>query len=93
MANHDMDREERDILDRFERGKLYPAPDADREMEDAREAAHSTFKKTRRINLRVTERDYMLVHARAREEGIPYQTLLSSIIHKYVSGQLSENSG
>ena len=93
MANHDMDREERDNLDRFERGELYPAPDADREMEDAREAAHSTFKKTRRINLRVTERDYMLVHARAREEGIPYQTLLSSIIHKYVSGQLSENSG
>lgn len=68
MTNHDMDREERDILDRFERGELYPAPDADREMEDAREAAHSTFKKTRRINLRVTERDYMLVHARAREE-------------------------
>ena len=93
MTNHDMDREERDILDRFERGELYPAPDADREMEDAREAVHSTFKKTRRINLRVTERDYMLVHARAREEGIPYQTLLSSIIHKYVSGQLSENSG
>ena len=93
MTNHAMDREERDILNRFERGELYPAPDADREMGDAREAAHSTFKKTRRINLRVTERDYMLVHARAREEGIPYQTLLSSIIHKYVSGQLSENSG
>lgn len=93
MANHDMAAEERDILDRFERGELHPVPDADREIEDAREAAHSTFKKTRRINLRVTERDYMLIHARAREEGIPFQTLLSSIVHKYVSGRLSENSG
>lgn len=93
MANHDMAAEERDILDRFERGELHPVPDADREIEDARETAHSTFKKTRRINLRVTERDYMLIHARAREEGIPFQTLLSSIVHKYVSGRLSENSG
>ncbi len=92
MTHHDMDTEERDILDRFERGELRTAPGADREMEDAREAAHNTFKKTRRVNLRVTERDYMLVRARAREEGIPYQTLLSSIIHKYVSGRLSENS-
>ncbi len=91
MTNHAMDAEERDILDRFERGELRPAPDADQEMEEARVAAHNTFKKTRRINLRVTERDYMLVRARAREEGIPYQTLLSSVIHKYVSGRLSEN--
>ena len=93
MTSHDVDAEERDILDRFGRGELRPAPDADREMEDAREAARGAFKKTRRVNLRVTERDYMLVHARAREEGIPCQTLLSNIIHKYVSGQLSENSG
>ena len=92
MTHHDMDAEERDILDHFERGELRTAPGAAREMEDAREAARSTFKKTRRVNLRVTERDYMLVRARAREEGIPYQTLLSSIIHKYVSGRLSENS-
>ena len=93
MTNHDLNAEEQDILDRFERDELRPAPDAAREMEDAREAARNTFKKTRRVNLRVTERDYMLVHARAREEGIPYQTLLSSIIHKYVSGRLSENRG
>ena len=71
MTNHDMDAEERNTLDRFERGELRPAPDADRKMEDARTAAHSTFKKTRPINLRVTERDCMLVRVRAREEGMP----------------------
>ena len=47
VTHHDMDAEERDILDSFERGELRPAPDADREMEEAREAAHNTFKKTR----------------------------------------------
>ena len=56
----------------------------------AREAARNTFNKTRRVNLRVTERDFMLAHSRAREEGVPYQTLLSSVIHKYLSGRLTE---
>ena len=88
--NAKLSAEERDILDRFERGELRPAPDAESEVEAARQAARNTFNKTRRVNLRVTERDYMLVHAQAREEGIPYQTLLSSVIHKYLSGRLAE---
>ena len=78
--------EEREILERFERGELAPASEAQREMETARRAARNTFNKTRRVNLRVTERDFNLAHARALEEGIPYQTLLSSVIHKYLSG-------
>lgn len=49
-----------------------------------------TTNKTKRVNLRVTERDFNLAHSRAREEGIPYQTLLSSAIHKYLSGRLTE---
>ena len=83
--------EEREILEHFERGELTPASGAQREMEAARQAARNTFNKTRRVNLRITERDFNLAHARAREEGIPYQTLLSSIIHKYLSGRLTEN--
>ena len=88
--NETMDAEERDILSRFEMGELRPSPDAAREITAAQEAARNTFNKTRRVNLRVTERDYMLAHTRAREEGIPYQTLLSSVIHKYLSGRLAE---
>ena len=68
------------------------APGAEREVEAARQAARNTFNKTRRVNLRVTERDFSLAHSRAREEGIPYQTLLSSVIHKYLSGRLTEKS-
>ena len=56
-------------------------------MAIAPQAARNTFKETRRVNLRVTERDYKQAHARAREEGIPYQTLPSSVIHKYLSGR------
>ena len=91
MTMDKLDDEERDILERFERDELRPAADAAAEMESAREAARNTFAKTRRVNLRVSERDYLLVHARAREEGIPYQTLLSSVIHKYLSGRLTES--
>ena len=60
-------------------------------FETAQHAARDTFNKTRRVNLRVTELAFNLAHARAREEGIPYQTLLSSVIHKYLSGRLTEN--
>ena len=82
--------EEREILDLFERGELQPVADVERELEAARQAARNTFNKTRRVNLRVTERDFERAHFRAREEGIPYQTLLSSVIHKYLSGRLVE---
>ena len=88
--NDRLSAEERDILDQCERGDLRSAPDIDREVEVARLAARNTFNKTKRVNLRVTERDFSLAHARAREEGIPYQTLLASVIHKYLSGRLTE---
>ena len=90
MVNDPMSVEERDILDRFEPGELRSTPDAEREMGIARQSARNTFNKTRRVNLRETERDFNLAHSRAREEGIPYQTLLSSVIHKYLSGRLTE---
>ena len=90
MMDDKMSVEERDILERFERGELRSAPGAERELKAARQAARDTFNKTKRVNLRVTERDFNLAHARAREEGIPYQTLLSSVIHKYLSGRLTE---
>ena len=85
-----LNTEEREILEKFERGKLRRVAGVEEEMTTARDVARTTFRKTRRVNLRVTERDFDLAHARAREEGIPYQTLLSSVIHKYLSGRLTE---
>ena len=90
IVSKELSAEERDVLERFERDELRSAADAEHEAELARQAARNTFNKTKRVNLRVTERDFNLAHARAREEGIPYQTLLSSVIHKYLSGRLTE---
>ena len=53
-------------------------------------AAANTFRKDKRINIRISSRDLMAVQSRALEEGIPYQTLVSSIIHKYISGSLKD---
>ena len=85
-----LDAEEREILEKFERGELRRAADADHHVATAPETARNTFRKTRRVNLRVTEHVFNLAQERAREEGIPYQTLLSSVIHKYLSGRLTE---
>ena len=87
-----LNTDEQEILEQFERGELRRVDAVEGEMETARQAARNTFNKTRRVNLRVTERDFNLAHARAREEGIPYQTLLSSVIHKYLSGRLTERT-
>ena len=56
--NEPMNAEEREILERFKRGELRSAPDAESEIEVARQAARNTFNKTRRANSRVTERDF-----------------------------------
>ena len=85
LRKYAMTAEEQDILDRFQRDELRSATNAEQEIK----AARNTFNKTKRVILRVTERDFNLAHSRALEEGIPYQTLLSSVIHKYLSGRLT----
>ncbi len=85
-----LDTEEQEILDAFKQGKLKSVPDVQEEIEIARKAARNTFNKTKRVNLRLTERDFELAHVKALKEGLPYQTLLSSIIHKYLTEQLIE---
>ena len=62
-----MNDDEREILEKFERADLLSSATAAKEMETARQAARNTFNKTRRVNLRVTERDFNLAHSRARE--------------------------
>jgi predicted DNA binding CopG/RHH family protein len=54
--------------------------------------AEATFRKDRRINIRISGKDLIAIQKRALEEGIPYQTLISSLLHKYVSGRLIERS-
>ncbi len=90
QMENDLSNEERELLELADRGELVRVPNVEQEIEYARRAARNTLNKTKRVNLRMTERDFRLAHARANEEGIPYQTLLSSVIHKYLSGRMTE---
>ncbi|MBX3011683.1 MAG: hypothetical protein KF832_09240 [Caldilineaceae bacterium] len=89
---YQLDDSEQEILDAFEHNELQPTPDAAKQIETAKIAARNTTLKTHRVNLRLTERDFYLAHVKANEEGLPYQTLLASIIHKYLTGRLVERS-
>ena len=54
--------------------------------------ADATLRKDKRVNIRMTERDLDHLQKRALEEGLPYQTLISSILHKYINGRLTEKT-
>ena len=87
MKKYKLDKEEQEILDAFESGKLESnlTPHRKKFIKDS---AAQTFKKDKRINIRISGRDLTAIQKRAVEEGIPYQTLVASILHKYVSGSL-----
>jgi predicted DNA binding CopG/RHH family protein len=82
-----LDHEEQEILESFEAGTLRSvASAAVRSRLEA--SARSTASKDQRINIRLSSEDLGALHARALQEGIPYQTLISSVLHKYVCGRL-----
>ena len=86
-------REEREILEAFEKGELKRSENAEELIAQHRAVAEATFKKDVRINIRLSSRDLRALQSRALQEGIPYQTLVSSVLHKYVDGRLVEKSG
>lgn len=85
-----LDEEEKDILESYERGEWKPIKNTKAEIKKLREYARNTLQKDKRINIRMASRDLDQVRVIAAQEGIPYQTLISSIIHKYVSGYFIE---
>lgn len=82
---YELDPEEEEILKAFEEGKLVRVKNFEQAKKDAIEAAKNTINKNRNINLRLTERDLSKLKAKAAEEGMPYQTLAASILHKYTN--------
>ena len=82
--------EEKKILESYERGEWRSVKDLKGEVQTLRTAARNTMQKDKRINIRMSSRDLNQVQVIAAQEGIPYQTLISSIIHKYVSGSLTD---
>ncbi len=77
--------EEKEILEAFEKGDLVSAKNAAQIKKELVAAAQNTLNKTKNINLRLSEKDVQKAKAKAAEDGIPYQTLLSSVIHRFVN--------
>jgi predicted DNA binding CopG/RHH family protein len=78
----DLDEEERALYEAVENGEFIPVANQEEEKAKAMAAARATLNKTRNINIRLSERDLYKLKAKAIEEGIPYQTLAASILHK-----------
>lgn len=86
-----LDQEERELLEAFRAGKLKQAPNAADTQKRHQEYAEAMSRKDARINIRLSARDIRGLQKKALAEGIPYQTLVASIIHKYVEGRLHED--
>jgi len=82
--------EEQEILDSFERGEWIPVKDLSKRKRELIRYARNTLKKDKRLNIRISERDLNELQKKAVSEGLPYQTFVSSIIHKFVNGKLVE---
>ena len=85
-----LDAQEKALLESFERGEWRSVPKRSKEATRYRRYARATFKKEKRVNIRISGKDLEAIQKRALEEGIPYQTLIASILHKYVYGRLIE---
>jgi predicted DNA binding CopG/RHH family protein len=83
------DEEEREIVEGLRSGDFVSAKDLPARKKVLKQAADNTLKR-KPVTLRLLEDDISLLKVRALEDGLPYQTLLSSIIHKYVTGRLKE---
>lgn len=86
-----LNKEEKDILESYENDEWVSVANAD-EISKYQATAKATFKKDKRVNIRMSGMDLELIQERALMEGIPYQTLMSSILHKYVNGRLVEKT-
>jgi predicted DNA binding CopG/RHH family protein len=83
-------KEEADLVASIERGEWRGSRQLARAKKDLEAAARATVRKDRRVNIRMTSRDLAHFQKAAIEEGLPYQTLIASILHKYITGRLVE---
>ncbi len=89
-SKRNLTTEEKDILESFESGDWESVDNKEQEIRKYQQFAETTHTKDKRINIRISSKNLDAIQKKALEEGIPYQTLISSILHKYVNGRLVE---
>lgn len=86
-----LNQEEQEVVEAYESGKVKRSRNAAQTQQRHQEYAEAMFRKDARINIRLTSKDLRGLQKRALAEGIPYQTLIASVLHKYVEGRLREH--
>ena len=87
-----LDSEENELIESIRRDEWEEAKDVRKIKKQALEYAEATAKKDKRMNIRISERDLRNLKRKALEEGIPYQTMVSMVLDKYLTGRFSEQS-
>ena len=90
QCDDSLDEEEQEILTAYEAGKTTRVANTVTLLARHREYAEATFRKDARLNIRISSKDLRGLQKRALADGIPYQTLVASVLHQYVEGRLSE---
>jgi len=84
-----IDSDELQVLSAYDRGKLKSVA-TKAELAKFKAAGRATAIKDRRVNIRLSSGDLSDIQVKALEQGVPYQTLIASVLHKYVTGRLAE---
>ncbi len=87
------DSEEKEIIKAYDTGKMKLSKVSGEELKAIKAAASNTFKKDKRVTIRLYEHDFIGIQKKALQMGIPYQTLISGIIHRYIEGDLTSKNG
>lgn len=90
MNKNKLDKYEKELLDVYEKGEFGPVENKDKRMSELQKAAQNTLRKDRRVNIRISGKDLTEIRIAAIKEGIPYQTLMSSVLHKFVGNYFSK---
>ena len=85
MKYYELDKEEQELLDAIEAGDFKPIPNAKAEIRKLRAAAATHLSRTKNINIRLSERTLHKLKVKAAEKGLPYQTLVASLLHQYTN--------
>lgn len=88
--NVELDKEEQDLLESFERGEWKSVPNLAEQKIKAKQIAANTLRKDARVTLRLSSSDLARLKQKAAYKGLPYQTFIASILHEYAAGHFTE---
>lgn len=92
MKRLKLDKEEKELLDSYDRGEWQSVKNVEEQIKKHRIYARNALKKDKRVNIRIPGKDLENIQIIAVEEGIPYQTLMASVLHKFASDRLAAKS-